>query len=156
MPRRSAFGSGFLLPEEGRRNDGNAVLASIRLGPGGDDHGVEQVVTDLVAQPEEVANVAVDDCPLEFDLEREHAPVVAFHDQIDLVLAAMGPQVPDGRLGCLGVRPHTERDERLEQLAEECSVPWRRRTSRTALQQGVHSDAEQSGRQGTMSNATSA
>lgn len=46
-----------LRPQERGRNGRDAILAAICLGPGGDDHGVEQVVANLIAQPNEVTDV---------------------------------------------------------------------------------------------------
>jgi hypothetical protein len=46
-------------PEQRRWHDRDAVASAVGRGPGGDDHGVEQVGTELVAQPVQVAHVLV-------------------------------------------------------------------------------------------------
>ena len=94
-----------------------------------------------------ISTVAGADNNLELDLHREHAAIGALHDQIDLVLARPSPQVPDRCLGSLGEGPHTERDERLKQVAEQRSVPGHRRAHRSALKQTVRSHAKRPRRQ---------
>ena len=55
----------------------------------------------------------------ELCLDREDAPVAALHDQIDLVVAVRRPEVADPRARRLGIDPDRERQERLEQRAEQ-------------------------------------
>ena len=65
---------------------------------------------------------AVGDLRAELDLDGEEASVIPANDQIDLVLTPGGPQVRDGCARSLGVDANTERDERLEERAEERPV----------------------------------
>ena len=43
--------------------------------------------------------------------------VVSADDEIDLLLATLGPQVGDMSLRCLGIDPDAERDQGLEERA---------------------------------------
>ncbi len=129
-------------PKERCGNHRNTVLAAIRLVPRSDDHSVEQVVANLIAEPTEMTQVVVRHNSLELHLDRQDAPVVAFDDQIDLVLAALGPQMPDRRLGRLGEGPHAERHEGFEQGSEKRTVPLDGRAGRTARQQTVRTDVK--------------
>jgi hypothetical protein len=49
-------------------------------------------------------------------------------DAVDLPLARLGPQVVDPCLSRLGEHPHAERDQRLEQGAQQCPVTGNGRT----------------------------
>jgi len=48
-----------LRPEEGKGCDEDAVLAPVGMRAGRDDHGVEQVVAEHRAEPEQVLHVVV-------------------------------------------------------------------------------------------------
>jgi hypothetical protein len=65
-----------------------------------------------------VRDVAIRDGPSELDLDRDAGAVLALDDEIDLVAAVLGAQVPDARTGGGGVDERGLRDERLEQRAE--------------------------------------
>lgn len=52
-----------LGPEQCERDDGNTVGSAVGLGPGGEDGGVDQVVSELPAEPTQVADVTVTDGP---------------------------------------------------------------------------------------------
>jgi hypothetical protein len=85
---------------------------------GRDDDGVEQLVADRVAQPAKMSDVAVGHGAGELHLDRHDAAVATLHDQVDLVLAGGGAQMTDAGLRGLGVHPHAERHERLEEDSE--------------------------------------
>src|SRR5262245_41403550 len=68
-------------------------------------------------------------------------------DEVDLVLAALGPQVPDFGLGGLGAGADPERDERLEEPPEQRAGAWNRRSEWLGVKQGRGVRAEQAGGQ---------
>lgn len=65
-----------------------------------------------------MADVVIADGVGELDLDGEDDLIAAFDDQVDLVLAAMGPQMPDARFSRLGVDADVEGHQRLEELTE--------------------------------------
>src|SRR5450755_5014183 len=95
--------------EERRGYDGDAVGASVGRLSGCDDGGVGEVFSELVAQPDQVTNVAVVDDLSELDLERDDL-AAAFDDQVHFTIAAPGAQVRDLRFGFLGVYAHAQGD----------------------------------------------
>ena len=71
--------------------------------PAVDDDRVEQFVTDGLAEPAQVAHRVIGGDLAELGLDREDTAVGALHDEVDLVVAAVGAQVSDGGLGCLRI-----------------------------------------------------
>jgi len=78
-----------------------------------------QVRPQAIAQPAQVLHIGVVDRRRERDLEGQQSPVVARHDQVDLVVAARGPQMRDRGSGALRIDADRERHEGLEQRAEQ-------------------------------------
>jgi hypothetical protein len=74
-----------LRSQQGKRDHGHTVLASIGGWTGRDDDHIEEVGTDSVAQPHELANVVVPDRSRELALDRHDSPVRSLNDQIHLV-----------------------------------------------------------------------
>src|SRR5882757_5670317 len=130
---RSCAGCGFsnmhLHTEQSRRNDGDAVLAPIRLFAGGDDHRVDQRVAELPGEPIQMADVIAADVTCQLELDREDAPVFPLDDEVDLVFPSTRSQMKDPRLRCLGVHAQRQGAEGLKQGTEQRPVPRNRRTN---------------------------
>src|SRR3954454_10426576 len=101
--------------EQGGGSDGDSILAPVALGSGGDDHRIEQLVSDLLRKPAQVTRVRIADVTRELYLDRDHATIRTLDDQVDLVSAAGRAQVLHRGLGRLGIGAGRERHERLEE-----------------------------------------
>ena len=84
----------------------------------------------------------------ELGLDREDAAVATLHDQIHLVVAVARPEVADPCARRLGVDPHRERHERLEQRTKQRTLTQRWRPHRFGGQQGTGVHSEQAGGEG--------
>lgn len=102
------------MGRQGGGNDADAVATAVGLGASGDHSCVEEVVAELTGEPVQVTHVTVVEGVGQFHFEGYNAAVGAFDDQINLVLAGVGAEVPDSGFGGLGVDPHVEGDERFE------------------------------------------
>lgn len=125
-PRCRVRPSRWSRPEQSRWDDPDAIGSPVRVGARRDHDRVEQLVAELVAEPPEVADVVIADGVGE-DLDGEDAMIAAFDDQVDLVLAAMGPQMPDA------LQPPGRRRGRR-------GSPTTRRADRTASHREVSAD----------------
>lgn len=80
------------LPEYAEGDHGNAVASAVGVGTGGHDDCVDEVVTDLLAQPVEMADGGVVDALAELGFDGEDA-ALRLDDDVDLVASAGGAQV---------------------------------------------------------------
>jgi hypothetical protein len=71
-----------LRPKESRRDDGDAVLATIRLRSGVNNDRIDQVIPDLVSKPEEMLDVILFHRTAELDFDAQDALVSPLHDQV--------------------------------------------------------------------------
>src|SRR5450756_3163071 len=88
-----------LWAEQREGHDGDAVGTTVRLGTRRDDHRVEQVIAELVAEPAEMPHAVVINPPRELGLDPDRSVIVARDDEVDLALAALCPEVRHRRLG---------------------------------------------------------
>jgi len=84
--------------EQRRGHDRDPVRASVRLAPGRDDDGVQEVAADPLAQPAQVPDVGVVGRGRQLDLDGENPSVVAHDDDVDLAFPPVGTQVVDPSL----------------------------------------------------------
>lgn len=91
-----------------------------------------------------MANVVIVDGRGELDLDRNDTSIVALDDEVDLVLPRRCPEMPHARLGSLCIHANVERDERLEESAEQGSISRDRRKRRLdrRIEKSMHPYAE--------------
>jgi len=92
-----------------------------------------------------VSHVSILDGHAELHLDRDDPMVGPLDDQVDLALATLRAQVPHPRLRRLSLYSHPERDQRLEQLAQQRAVPGQRRSQRGGVEQRADIRTEQPG-----------
>jgi hypothetical protein len=80
---------------------------------------VNQVVTDFPMQPVEMGYVRFANIRSELCLKGDYPVIVALDDEIDRMVAVLRAQVVDVGLGCPGIDTQAQRDERLEESAEQ-------------------------------------
>lgn len=81
-----------LRAEQRRRHDGDPILAAISLSTRGDRDSIQQLISDLIPEPPQVAQVVLARSLRELDLDGDHATVCPFHDEVDLMVAPVRPQ----------------------------------------------------------------
>ena len=135
----------ILQAQQRSRHHRYPIRATICLRSGCDDRGVDQVVSDLIAKPEEISHVAVVDTTAQFDLQSKDFSVVSFDNQVNLSRASRSPQVSNRRFRCLGVNSDRESHERFKEMSEQCSIPWDWRTIFYTTEQRINSYSEQPG-----------
>lgn len=99
-----------LRTEQRERHDRDSVWSPVRLGPGRDNRGIQELIADLVAEPPQVRAVTGDGNPTELHLDGDDTVVGAFHDEIDLAASRVQDREPledvavgdGGGLGGLG------------------------------------------------------
>src|SRR3989442_9607 len=91
-----------------------------------------------------MSEVVIGDVPSQLDFDREDAPVSTFDDQVDFVLTRGRSEMLRARLGCLRVNADVERNERLEEGAEERPVSMDRGADGFRLEQCARVEAQQS------------
>src|SRR6188508_682088 len=91
--------SSFSGSQQRERDDGDPVGPAVGVAAGGDDRHVEEVIADLAGEPLQMRDVAVVGGRSKLGLDRQHSAAGAFDDEIDLVLAALEPQVAYARIG---------------------------------------------------------
>lgn len=89
--------------DQARRNDGDAIWSSVCLFASGEDHRIDQRVTETPGEPVHMAYVIVADVASQLALNREDAAVFPLDDQIDLMLPSTRSQMKDPGLRCLGI-----------------------------------------------------
>jgi hypothetical protein len=114
-------------------DDGDSVRAPVGCGACGGDYGVQQSVADLGLKPVELAQVSFLWNLCEFHFHREY-PAAPLDDEVDFVVAAVCAQVTDLCPGGLRVCPDGLGYQRLEERAEEGSLPERFRSRRPSAQ----------------------
>jgi len=72
--------------EEAKGDDADAVRTPVGVRSGVDNDGVEESVSKMLAQPAQVRGVSLVDGGGELDLNGQDPPVVAYHDEVDLVV----------------------------------------------------------------------
>lgn len=133
--------------EQRQRYYGDAVRAAVGVAARGEDHTVgDRFGAELRVKPVEVPNITIADCLAEFHLDRYDSAIVAFNDQIDLVVGLLGAQMADSGERGLGVGSHALRGEGLEECTKPCPRGCRYSFA-GATQKRVLADAHQSGRQ---------
>ena len=125
---------GGLRAKERGWDDGDSVLSPVGRGSRGDDYGVQQSVADFGLEPVEVAQVWFLWHLREFDFYREYSAAV-LDDEVDFVVTAPCAEVANLRIGGLCVCPDGLGHQRLEERAEEGSVPERFRSWRPSAEQ---------------------
>jgi hypothetical protein len=139
-----ADGSGA---QKSGRHHGDAVGPAVGRGSGGDDHRVEKVGTELRGQPAQMRDIAVGDGGPQLHFDSEDSAVIAFDDEVDLVVAVAGPKVGDGCIGGLRVDTDAESNKGLEELSEERAVARLPRADSLTREQRAFVDAEKPGSQ---------
>ena len=84
---------------------GDSVCATVGFRAGGDDDGVKYLIPDLAFKPAQVLDIAFRGNLGELDFDCEY-PAVSLDDEVDLVVAPVGPEVTDASLRHLRVHPH--------------------------------------------------
>lgn len=96
--------------EQRQRYHGDAVWAAVGVASCREDYTVgDRFGAELRVKPVQVPNITIADCLAEFHLDRYDSAIVAFNDQIDLVVGLLGAQMADPGERGLGVGSPTPR-----------------------------------------------
>jgi hypothetical protein len=100
-----------------------------------------------------VDDVGIVDARPQLHLEGEYSPVVALDDDVNLVIAVLGPQMEGRGFCCLRADPDAQCHQGLEQPTEQCSGDSETRGGRgpDARDEGLRIDAQQAGGQARIS-----
>lgn len=129
--------------KQGSRNYADAIRPPISVRAGRDDNRIEQILANLVAQPQEVSHVIILYCGAEFDFYRDDSLICTFDNKVDLLTSFFCTQVEHARLARLREDAHRQRHQRFKELPEQCAVTRARVGCLIPLEQRALVDAEQ-------------
>ena len=134
--------------EQCRRNNSDAILTPVCVSPGGDDGRIKRGFAELITKPVQMGNIGVVDSGCQFYFYRDDLVIVAFNNEVDLVLAVKGPQMMDFRLVDLGIHPQVQCDQRFKQGPEQRAIPRKGWLRSLASKKGRLSGSQQACGQG--------
>ena len=103
------------------RDDSDAILTAICGRPCRDHRSIDQVTAEAITKPGEMSYVIVVDTARQLYLERNDS-VLAFDDEVDLVITVPSAEVRDMCPGRLRGRAYRQRGKRLEQVAQQRAI----------------------------------
>ena len=109
---------GFSGPEKGGRDHGDAVRPSVGGRTCGHHCSVEQLITEHSLQPFEVDHITVIDGSPDLDFKGQHSSVITLHNQVNLVIAVLCPEVECRRFSRLRTHSNTYRHQGFEETTE--------------------------------------